>query len=126
MSAALKLVLGVILVLIGLWLLAPSSWISTVKSSSVRGMDLNWGNEFIQVLKGAIPPFLVLIGALVVWIESEEMKAPEVPEVKEDFEVEEEIGGGLEEPEEEEFRCEECGKTFDSERGLKVHKSQAH
>lgn len=28
--------------------------------------------------------------------------------------------------EEEEFECEECGDKFDSERGLKVHKSQKH
>ncbi|MFP4116301.1 MAG: hypothetical protein ACLFTQ_03840 [Candidatus Aenigmatarchaeota archaeon] len=26
----------------------------------------------------------------------------------------------------EEFECEECGKTFDSERGLKVHAAQVH
>lgn len=125
MSAALKLVFGVILVLVGIWLLVPSAWISSVKTSTVSGYDLNWGGEFVQVLKGAIPPFLVLIGALVVWIESEEMKAPEVPEIEEDFEVEEELETETVE-ETEEFTCDECGKSFDSKRGLAVHKGQKH
>jgi hypothetical protein len=125
MSAAMKLILGVILVLIGLWLLVPSAWISSVKPGSVSGVSVNWGDEFLIVLKGLIPPFLVLIGALVVWIESEEMKAPEVPEIEEDFEVEEELEEEVEE-ESEEFKCEECGRSFDSKRGLSAHKAQAH
>lgn len=102
MSAALKLVVGIILVLIGLWLLVPADYISAVKNESISGIDVNWLEEFKVVLKGFIPPFLILIGALVIWIESEEMKAPEVPEVEEDFEVEEELEEAEEETEEEE------------------------
>lgn len=29
-------------------------------------------------------------------------------------------------PELEEHECEECGDTFDSEKGLKIHKKQVH
>lgn len=34
--------------------------------------------------------------------------------------------GSLQEEVKEEFTCEECGKKFDSKRGLSIHKSQAH
>ncbi|MFB6089226.1 MAG: hypothetical protein ABEK36_05600 [Candidatus Aenigmatarchaeota archaeon] len=101
-NAAVKLFIGLIFIVIGLWLLVPSSMVPSIKPSSVGGVTLNWLPAFITVLKGFIPPFLILIGVLIVWIESEELKAPEVPEVEEfedeDFDLEEEV----EEPEAEE------------------------
>ncbi|MFP4045930.1 MAG: hypothetical protein ACLFS3_02635 [Candidatus Aenigmatarchaeota archaeon] len=88
MHAGIKLIIGLILALIGLWLLVPAGAIPALKASTQTTFD--WWGEFLTVLKGAIPPFLVVIGALVVWIESEELKAPEVPEIEEEFEEEEE------------------------------------
>ncbi len=89
MSAAAKLVLGVIVFLIGLWLLLPAGMVSEIKPEEGISARLNWWEPFKTVVMGMIPPFLVVIGVLVVWIEAEEMKAPETPKI-EDFDSEEE------------------------------------
>lgn len=89
-NAAVKLIIGLIFIVVGLWLLVPSSMVPSIKPTGIGGVSLNWLPAFITVLKGFIPPFLIIIGVLIVWIESEELKAPEVPEIEE-FEEEEEI-----------------------------------
>jgi hypothetical protein len=58
-----KVILGIILVIIGLWLLIPVSW-------GGRG----WWPQLVTVILGIIPIVLVFIGAILVWIESEELK----------------------------------------------------
>jgi uncharacterized membrane protein len=58
-----KVILGLILVLIGLWLILPSSW---------NGFGL-WQHLLI-VLLGIVPIVLVLAGLLIIWVESEELK----------------------------------------------------
>jgi hypothetical protein len=58
-----KVILGIILVVIGLWLLVPISW---------GGLGL-W-QELWSIIKGAVPIGLIFIGAILVWIESEELK----------------------------------------------------
>lgn len=86
-----KLIIGIIFVVIGIWLLVPSGWIPGIKQATYSGIpiNLNWGDEFLTMLKGIVPPFLVVIGVLIVWIESEELKAPEVPEIEEEESEEE-------------------------------------
>jgi hypothetical protein len=58
-----KVILGIILVIIGLWLLIPVSW-------GGRG----WWPQLVTVILGIIPIALLFIGAILVWIESEELK----------------------------------------------------
>ncbi|NIM47393.1 MAG: hypothetical protein GTN40_04535 [Candidatus Aenigmarchaeota archaeon] len=58
-----KVILGIILVIIGLWLLIPVSWGGRA-----------WWPELLTMIKGVLPIFLVFIGAILVWIESEELK----------------------------------------------------
>jgi hypothetical protein len=58
-----KILVGIILVLIGLWAIVPVSW---------SGLGL-W-KELWTVVKGVLPAFIVFIGAVLVWIESEELK----------------------------------------------------
>ena len=55
-----KIIFGIILVIIGLWLILPVSFCSWC-------LDL-W-QYFWIVLKGIIPIFLIFIGAILVWIE---------------------------------------------------------
>lgn len=63
-GAICKIIAGIILVLIGLYMLVPLGY-------AYSGIALN---AFITVLLGAIPVLLILIGLLLVWIESEELK----------------------------------------------------
>jgi hypothetical protein len=58
-----KIILGIVLVIVGLWLLIPVSW-------GGRG----WWPQLMAVIIGVLPIFLIFIGAILVWIESEELK----------------------------------------------------
>lgn len=60
-----KVILGIILVIIGLWLILPVSWCQWC---------IGWWQELVTVVKGILPVFLIFIGAILVWIESEELK----------------------------------------------------
>ena len=86
MHAGIKLIFGLILILIGMWLLVPAdSVLSVVKPSAwadIGGVSLDWWDEFTTVLKGIIPPIVIVLGILIVWIEGEELKSPVVPEPK--------------------------------------------
>jgi uncharacterized membrane protein len=58
-----KIIIGIVLVIIGIWLLLPYEY-----------GGLAWWQWLLMVLMGAIPVFLIFIGAILVWIESEELK----------------------------------------------------
>ncbi len=72
MNAAIKLLVGLIFIAIGLGLFIDSVYpiIETVET-----LGINWFNNFIIVLTGVIPAFLILLGLFVVWLEIDEMKA---------------------------------------------------
>lgn len=84
MHAAFKIILGLVLVLIGLWLFVDSVY----PLSGVKGtIGIDWLGNFIIVLTGTIPIFLILIGLFVVWLEADELKTAK--EFEEPEEVEE-------------------------------------
>ncbi|QQG40263.1 MAG: hypothetical protein HYS81_02545 [Candidatus Aenigmatarchaeota archaeon] len=68
MGAALKFVFGLVLLLVGLYLIAPIEILS-------KPALFDWYGPFVALAKGAIPPFLILLGTLIVWIEGEELKS---------------------------------------------------
>ena len=72
MNAAAKLLIGLILIAIGLGLLIDSV-LPILGGKGTLGID--WFGNFIVVLTGVIPPFLILLGLFVVWLEMDEMKA---------------------------------------------------
>lgn len=85
MHAGIKLIFGLILILLGLWLLVPvgALFIGAIKPASwamIGGISLDWWTEFKTVVKGIIPPVVIIMGILIVWIESEELKSPVIPE----------------------------------------------
>lgn len=72
MHAAVKVLLGLILILVGLALFVDSVYpIMDIPVVS----DIDWLGNFVIVLTGFIPPFLIVIGLFVVWLEIDEIKA---------------------------------------------------
>jgi uncharacterized membrane protein YciS (DUF1049 family) len=72
MNAAAKLLVGLIFIIIGLGLFIDSVY-PILGTEGTFG--INWFNNFIIVLTGVIPAFLILLGLFVVWLEVDEMKA---------------------------------------------------
>jgi chromate transport protein ChrA len=72
MHAAAKILIGLILIAIGLGLFVDS--ISPIVGTS-DWFPGDWLTNFLIVLTGFIPPFLILIGLFVVWLEIDEIKA---------------------------------------------------
>ena len=71
MHAAIKIIIGLILILVGLGLFVDSVY----PLSGVEGMlGINWLDNFVVVLTGIIPIFLILVGLFVVWLEADELK----------------------------------------------------
>lgn len=58
-----KIIIGLILVIVGIWAIIPLDW---------NGLGLYV--QLWEVIKGIVPAFLVFIGAILVWIEWEELK----------------------------------------------------
>lgn len=72
MHPALKIIIGLILIAIGLGLFVDSVW----PIMGVLGtFGIDWLRNFITVLTGVIPIFLIIVGLFVVWLEMDEMKA---------------------------------------------------
>ena len=86
MHAAVKIIIGLILILAGLGLFVDSVY----PISGVEGtMGIDWLSNFIVVLTGVIPIFLILLGLFIVWLEADELKtAKEFEEPKEDVKKE--------------------------------------
>jgi len=59
-----KIILGIIILLTGLWLLVPSSVCGSIYCPGL------W-QEFWYVLKGIVPICLVALGILLIWMEAE-------------------------------------------------------
>ena len=99
-------------------------------------------DKLLYLIQGGIGPLLVLLGAFIIWLESDEWKMMREESgsdrsVQQQFQpanqesVQEEVKEQVEtsdetEEEEEKHACPECGKEFDTERGMKIHYSQKH
>lgn len=88
-------------------------------------------DELLVLVKGGIGPLLVLVGAFIVWLESDEWKMrreqdEKAMDVQQQFQPRETEAEEPEEEEEEKYACPDCGKEFDTERGMKIHQAQKH
>lgn len=126
MHPAFKILIGALMIVVGVY-------------SSVTFWD-----ELLMVLKAGVGPLLVLIGAFIVWLESDEWKMMREQKsdkgLQQQFESEETFSQETEEEtttaedlkqevtdqEDEKHACPECGKEFDTERGMRIHKAQKH
>ena len=83
MHAAVKIIIGLILILIGLGLFVDSVYPVLGPVPLIPTVD--WLGNFIVVLTGIIPIFLILVGLFVVWLEADELKtSKEFEEPKEE------------------------------------------
>ena len=116
MHPAVKILVGALMIVVGVF-------------SSITFLD-----QLVTLVKAGIGPILVLIGAFIVWLESDEWKMRREQDgssqVQQSFQQAEPVTEESEpepEPEEEEgHTCPQCGKTFDTERGLNIHRAQKH
>lgn len=72
MHPALKIIIGLILIIIGLGLFVDSVY-PILGVLGTFGID--WLRNFIVVLTGVIPIFLIIVGLFVVWLEMDELRA---------------------------------------------------
>ena len=79
MHAAVKIIIGIIILLIGLGLFVDSAY-----NNAMTGVEIHWLENFVIVLTGIIPIFLILVGLFVIWLEVDELKA------EKEFKLEEE------------------------------------
>lgn len=70
MHAAGKIIIGLLLILIGLFLFLDSPEVGLWESLT----NVDWLGNFIVVLTGFIPIMLILLGLFVVWLEADELK----------------------------------------------------
>lgn len=121
MHPAIKILVGALMVVLGIFSLTLPDFFQA----------------FVTLLKGAIGPLLVLVGAFIVWLESDEwkMRRSEGKEergmgvqkqLQEEVQERKETTSETQEPENEKHACPDCGKEFDTERGMKIHRAQKH
>ena len=68
MGAAVKLLIGLIVLAIGLLLFADELFLH------VLPIKVMWWQNFLTLVTGFVPIFLVLIGLFVLWLEIDELK----------------------------------------------------
>jgi len=122
MHPGLKVVIGAIMVVIGIF------------------SSLTYSTELVNLVKAFIGPLLVLIGAFIIWLESDELRLSREKSSDRGFDVQQNLKeqasqtGSNEETRKEtteasgsdRIACPDCGKEFDTERGMKIHRTQKH
>lgn len=77
MHAAVKILIGLIIIAAGFGL-----FVDSVYDNRWTGVSVSWWHNFLVVVTGVIPALLILAGLFVVWLEADELKAEK--EIKED------------------------------------------
>ena len=124
MHPALKILVGAFMVAVGVY-------------SSLR-----FWPELLTLVKAGIGPLLVLVGAFIVWLESDELKMRREQSSSSSDGMQRQFTEAIDSDQKEEsdssseqvsqavqdegHTCPECGKTFDTERGMHIHQAQKH
>jgi hypothetical protein len=119
MHPALKILVGAFMVIVGVY------------------SSITFWPELLTLVKAGIGPLLILVGAFIVWLESDELKMRREEKssrdgmqkqftdaIESETSTEETETETAAEPEG--HTCGQCGKTFDTERGLHIHQAQKH
>lgn len=110
-------------------------WITVGTVMMIAGFFLgfNWTDQLLVVLKGISSIVLIGLGAFIVWLEAgdtstEKEKERVQSKLKQEATRGSQASGNGESREQSQDRvkCPVCGKEFDTERGMKIHKAQKH
>lgn len=121
MHPVLKIIVGALMVVLGVY------------------SSLTYSAELIDLVTAVIGPLLVLVGAFIIWLESDELKLSREESSDRGFDVQQSLKDQTETTKQEEtetpesqqttsdrIACPDCGKEFDTERGMKIHRTQKH
>ena len=73
-GSLIKIIVGVILIVVGVWwIVQGSSYIAPLKNASLVTSRPALA-DLIVLLNGGMPPFLALVGFLIVWLEWDSFK----------------------------------------------------
>lgn len=61
-----KVLVGIALIAFGFYLLVPGNWLGIGDKGFGLGFHLEWGDDFLTVLKGTVPVALLILGALII------------------------------------------------------------
>ena len=70
MHAAVKILIGLLIIVVGFGL-----FVDSVYENKWTGISVSWWHNFVVVVTGVIPALLILAGLFVVWLEADELKA---------------------------------------------------
>lgn len=68
MSSIPFVIAGILIIAAGIYLLVPGEWLGIEDKGFGCGYHLEWGDDFITVLKGTLPPFMILGGLFLIII----------------------------------------------------------
>jgi len=66
MSSLPFILVGILIIAAGIYLLVPGEWLGIDDKGFGCGYHLEWGDDFIVVLKGTIPPVLIIAGLFLI------------------------------------------------------------
>lgn len=104
--------------------------------------SLSFTSELVNFLQAVIGPLLILVGAFIIWLESDEWRLNMEDDSDRGFDVQQSLKPQTSDDDDEEndreaikqaaedspdkIACPDCGKEFDTERGMKIHRTQKH
>jgi len=82
-GSLIKIIIGVILVVVGVWwIVQGSSYMQPLKDSGFVTSRPALA-DLITLVNGGIPPFIILIGLLIIWLEWDSFKIQKEPSEEE-------------------------------------------
>ncbi|MFO7794266.1 MAG: hypothetical protein R6V35_04810 [Candidatus Nanohaloarchaea archaeon] len=120
MHPAIKVAFGALMVVLGVY------------------SSLSYTSELVNFVQAVIGPLLILVGAFIIWLESDEWRLNMEDDSDRGFDVQQSLKPQTEDNNDKEaikeaaqdssdkIACPDCGKEFDTERGMKIHRTQKH
>jgi hypothetical protein len=120
MHPIVKVLFGVLMIIVGVY------------------SSLTYSAELVNIIQAGIGPILIVVGAFIIWLESDEWKLSMEEEADRGMDVQKSLKDNRaasetsetetesQETSSDKISCPDCGKEFDTERGMKIHRTQKH